>query len=90
MFGILGLFLSAKNASAVKSEPECKMGEYNKWLHCDSCKWTAKEIYKNKTVCPECGSEDLTKVVGRWNHKIVNLGYTYYYSKFEFIPRETM
>lgn len=88
MFGFLNIFLAVKNAAEASKEPEYKLGEFNKWLRCGSCKWTAKELYKNKTVCPECGSEDLKKTIGRWNHKIVNDGYFHCYKKVEFLPKE--
>ena len=51
--------------------PEERTTGYNRWQNC-SCGWIASMFTLRgdieKDICPECGSEELTTIIGQWHY----------------------
>jgi len=74
-------------------EKEYHLGQYKKVWRCSECKWANDFVRFIPEVCPDCGSENLTKVIGRWKEeKFISYNGAYVsvsWIPVEFIPKST-
>lgn len=58
---------------------------FDKYQYCMKCGWAAKPMSWGVQCCPECGSEKVERVIGRWEYNEIYHWYWYGYSETEYI-----
>jgi len=58
--------------SKAEKEPKLSIGPFEEFKSCSSCGWTERPDSKDYKICPSCGHQTISKVIGRWHYQFVN------------------